>query len=139
MEEEMARFKVCLIHGIKRGGGGNGRQMQCRARGNGSMVGKAGATLGGGARPAVVALHYFSAEGGRRGRVGRVGQKAEQVDGAAGWSWANKASWAKRLDRLAGLLGRLGQNLKRKPFGKKMDFGIYQGFENLYKEILEEF
>jgi hypothetical protein len=37
------------------------------------MAGEAGTTLGGGARPAVVALPCFGAEGGRRGQVGRVG------------------------------------------------------------------
>jgi hypothetical protein len=65
-----ARFKVCLIHGIKRGGGGNGRRMQCRARGSGSMAGEA---------RAAGALPSFGAEGGRRGWVDLVDQKAEQA------------------------------------------------------------
>jgi hypothetical protein len=48
--------------------------------------GEVGATLGGGARPTVVVLPYFSAEGGRRGRLGLVGLKAEWAGGAAGWT-----------------------------------------------------
>jgi hypothetical protein len=57
------------------------------------MAGETRATLGGGARPAVVALPCFSGKGGRSGRVGRVGQKVEQADGAAGPSWAR--NWRK--------------------------------------------
>jgi hypothetical protein len=69
----MAQFKGCLISGIKRGGGGNGRRMRCRARDSGSVAGEAGVTLEGGARPAEVpaVLPCFGAEGGRRGRLGR--------------------------------------------------------------------
>jgi hypothetical protein len=37
--EEMALFKGCLIHGMRRGGGGNGRRMRCGAQGSGSMAG----------------------------------------------------------------------------------------------------
>jgi hypothetical protein len=48
MGEETTWFKGCLIHGMKMGGGGNGQQMQCGARGSGSMAGKSGAALGGG-------------------------------------------------------------------------------------------
>jgi hypothetical protein len=61
---------------------------------------------GGGARP-------VQAKEEERGRQGWLGQKAE---------WA---SW---------LLGRLGRKLKN-PFGIKFRFLIYQGFENLHKEI----
>jgi hypothetical protein len=38
---------------MKWGGGGNSRRMWCGARGNGSMVGEARATRGGGERPVV--------------------------------------------------------------------------------------
>jgi hypothetical protein len=38
----MARFKGCLIHGMKRGGRGNGRRMRCEAQGSSSMVGAPG-------------------------------------------------------------------------------------------------
>jgi hypothetical protein len=41
----MARFKGCLIHRIKRGGGGNVRRMRCGARGSGSMAGEAVASV----------------------------------------------------------------------------------------------
>jgi hypothetical protein len=32
----MALFMGCLIHGLKRGGGGNDQRMRCGARGSGS-------------------------------------------------------------------------------------------------------
>jgi hypothetical protein len=74
-------FKWHLLHGRKRGGGGNGRGMRCGAQGSNSMAGQAGAALEGGRRPAVEVLPCFS-EGGERG--GRVGQKAKQAGGVVG-------------------------------------------------------
>jgi hypothetical protein len=40
-------FKWCLLHGMKRGGGGNGCGMRCGARGSVSMMGR---SRGGGIR-----------------------------------------------------------------------------------------
>jgi hypothetical protein len=74
-------FKWCLIHGMKRGGGGNSQRMRCGAQGIHSMAGEARATLeGGGGAP------LFRAEGGRRGRSGLSGLKGPI--GRQG-SWAN--------------------------------------------------
>jgi hypothetical protein len=57
----MAQFKGCLIHGMKRGGGGNGQRMRCEARGSGSMAATAGQ------RWEAAGVHpCFGAEGGRR-------------------------------------------------------------------------
>jgi hypothetical protein len=91
----MAQFKGCLIHGMKRGGGGNSQWMLCGARGSGSMVGKVGATLGGG-------------ENRRRGSSPTLVQKEEE-----GARWAE---WGKKAKH-AGLLAR--QNLKRISFLNK--------------------
>jgi hypothetical protein len=77
----MARFKGCLIHEMKRGGGGNGWRMRCEARGSGSMAGAFGrrweaAETGGGGAPMLRC--------GRRkkGQVGRVGKRP---NGSVGW------------------------------------------------------
>jgi hypothetical protein len=93
MGEETTRFKGCLIHRMKRGGGGNGRQMRCRAHGNGSMAGEAGAVLGGG-------------RSWRQGCYPALVQKEEEEVG-----------WAKRPNRP---VGQLGQNLKRIAFQNKI-------------------
>jgi hypothetical protein len=74
MGEEMARFKRCLIHGMKRGGGGNGRRMPCGARGTGSMAGVTGrhweaAETGGGGAPLLRCRRR------KKGQVGRVGER----------------------------------------------------------------
>jgi hypothetical protein len=83
---------------MKRGGGGNGQQKRCGARGIYSMAGKVGAALeGGGSR--WWGRSFVS--GGRR--------KKKSV-------WAK---WAERLNRPAGRLGRLGRNLKRNSFWNK--------------------
>jgi hypothetical protein len=81
---ETAQFKWCLIRGTKRGGGGNGRRMQCRDQGSDSMAGDIGVVLeGGGGTP------FFWVEGGRRGQGGPRGSKGRT--GRRG-RWAN---WAK--------------------------------------------
>jgi hypothetical protein len=84
----MAQFKGCLIHEMKRGGGGNGRQMRCGARDSGAMVGAAGrrwevVETGGGGAPVL--------QCGWR-KKGQVGQVGERPNGPVRW---------------------LGQNLKR--------------------------
>jgi hypothetical protein len=78
----MAQFKGCLIHEMKRGGGGNGQRMRCEARGNGSMAGAARATLGGGGSR-------------RRGRSPASVWKEEEGGGWAEWGEkAKRADWA---------------------------------------------
>jgi hypothetical protein len=81
----MARFKGCLIHGMKRGRGGNGWRMQCGARGSGSMAGSSGQrwevveTDGGGAP-------LLQCRRRKNGQVGRVG---ERPNGPVGWLGRN--------------------------------------------------
>jgi hypothetical protein len=77
-------FKWGLIHGMNRGGGGNGRWMQCGARGSGSMAGEAGAAWGGGERPVAAVPALFST--GREKKAGWAG-------------WAKKAGKAARPTR----------------------------------------
>jgi hypothetical protein len=80
----MALFMGCLIHGLKRGGGGNDQRMRCGARGSGSMAGAAGAALGG---------------GGSR-RQGQSPASVWKEEEGAGWAeWGEKA---KRAGWLAG-------------------------------------
>jgi hypothetical protein len=79
--DEMARFKRCLIHGMKRGGGGNGRRMRCRAQGSDSVAGAAGrrweaAETGDGDAPLLWC--------GRRKEV-QVGRVGERPNGQVGW------------------------------------------------------
>jgi hypothetical protein len=96
MGEETTRFKGCLIHEMKREGGGNGQRMRGRARGSGSMVGEARAALGGGGSR-------------RQGHSPALVRKEEEE---AGW-----AEWAKWPNRPA---ARLGRNLKRISFQNKI-------------------
>jgi hypothetical protein len=81
MGEDTVRFKGCLIHGMKRGGGGNSQRMRCRAQGSGPMAGEAGAALGGGGSH-------------RRGApLLRCGRRKKRLGGPSG---------AKRPNRLVG-------------------------------------
>jgi hypothetical protein len=77
---------------------GNGCEMRCGTRGSDSITDKAGAVLGGGARPTAVVPALFS-----------TGRK-------------KKAGWAKRPSRPVGWLGRLGQKLKEILFEIKIRF-----------------
>jgi hypothetical protein len=69
---------------------GNGCEMRCGTRGSDSIAGKAGAVLGGGARPAAAVPSLFST--GRKKKVG----------------------WAKRPNRPMGRLGRVGPETEEK-------------------------
>jgi hypothetical protein len=78
----MAQFKGCLIHGMKRGEGGNGRRMRCGARGSSSVAGEAGAALGGGGS------RYW----------GRSPASVQKEEEEVGWAeWAKQAGSAARL------------------------------------------
>jgi hypothetical protein len=74
MGEEMARFKGCLIHRMKRGGGGNGQWMRCEDQGSGSMAGAVGRSweavkTGSGGAPLLQCRRR------KKGQVGRVGER----------------------------------------------------------------
>jgi hypothetical protein len=74
-------FNWCLIHGMKRGRGGKGRRMRCRARGIDSMAGEADVVLeGGGSRR----RRCSSVSAGRRKKWLGWAEWAEQADGAVG-------------------------------------------------------